>query len=237
MGHILICVMIIFYKNYQRTNRTLLSIQSVRYLFPNADIRCLFLYNESADEYIYEHSNEIELLKKLKVKLYFDKKKWNFENKSASSSAINGYYFTEGINKIQKITKESEKVLILDEDSFFTTGKTIQFLLDNEFDLAWAEWGCGPNPITYDERPKKEINGSILAINSKKLNHLFPIIEKKEYIEFILGFELYQKCLDLEYKIVEIATRYNFNYCGDGIFTNDINEIKKELQKANIPYE
>lgn len=229
--------MIIFYKNYKRTERTLLSIQSVRYLFPTIDIRCLFLYEESADEYIYECVKEIELLKKLKVKLYFDKKKWNFENSSASNSSHNGYYFTEGINKIQSLTKESEKVLILDEDSFFTTGKTIQFLLDNKFDLAWAHWGCSPTPITYDKRPKSEINGSILGINSKKLNNIFPIIEKNEYIEFILGFELYEKCLELKYEIIEIPTRHNWNYFGDGTFTNDVNEIKNELKKANIPYE
>lgn len=237
-GTILISVMIVFYKNYKRTDRTLLSIQSVRHLFPDIDIRCLFLYDESADEYIYEFEKEIELLKKLKVKLFFDKKKWNFSDRKAAGSSLNGYYFTEGINKIQSITKDCEKVLILDEDSFFTNGLTIEFLLKNNFDLACCYWMAPPNMVSYTERPMLEMNGSILAINSKKLNPIFPIVEKEEYIEILLGHELFGKVRSMEDSIVlEIPTRYYDNYFGDGVHTNDIEVIKSELQKANIPYE
>jgi hypothetical protein len=230
--------MVVFFKNYKRTDRLLLSIQSVRHLYPNIDIRCLFLYDKSADEYIYDFDKEINLLKKLNVKLFFDKKKWNFENKSGAGSSLNGYYFTEGINKIQALTNDCEKVLILDEDSFFTSGLTIEFLLKNDFDLACCNWPAPPNMISYSQRPVFEMNGSILAINSKKINHFFPIIEKEEYIEILLGHELFSKVRDMENSVVlEIPTRKYNNYFDDGCHTNDIEVIKNELKKANIPYE
>jgi hypothetical protein len=228
--------MIIFFKNYKRTDRTLLSIQSVRFLFPDIDIRCLNLYDNSADEYLYECERQMEIFKQCNVKLYFDKKKWNFGSESAIGSANNGYYFTEGINKIQALTKNEKKVLIIDEDTFFTTGETIKFLLNNDFDLACSYWQA-PEPIIYKCRPKFEVNGSIICINSKKLNGLFPIIEQAEYIETLLGYELYDKCIDLEFKVIEIATRHGQNFFGDGCWTNDIEKIKEELTKANIPYE
>ena len=224
--------MIVFFKNYKRTDRIYLSIQSVRHLFPTMDIRCLFLYDETINEYI----NDIPKFQKLGVQIYFDKKKYNFGNASAIGSALNGYYFTEGINKIQALTRDCDKVLILDEDSFFTTGETIKFLLNNDFDLACSHWGA-PDPIIYKCRPKFEVNGSIICINSKKLNGLFPIIEQGEYIETLLGHELYDKCIDLEFKIIEIATRHGHNFFGDGCWTNDIEVIKAELTKANITYE
>lgn len=220
----------IFFKNYKRTDRTLLSIQSVRFLFPNIKICCLNLYDTSADEYDLDIPN----FNKWNVDLYFDKKKWNFG--PGTYSSYNGYYFTEGINKIQALTKNDEKVLIIDEDTFFTTGETIKFLLNNDFDLACSHWGS-PEPVIYARRPKFELNGSIICINSKKLNELFPIIEQAEYIEILLGHELYEKCIDLEFKVIEIATRHGQNFFGDGCWANDIEKIKEELTKANIPYE
>jgi hypothetical protein len=231
--------MIVFFKNYKRTDRVLLSIQSIRFLFPDIDIRCLNLYDISADEYLYECHNELSLLKKLNVRLYYDKKKWNFGDSSATGSNFNGYYFTEGINKIQAIAKDFEKVLMLDEDSFFTTGDTINFLLNNPFDLACCYWPAPPEPpLTYTERPQFEMNASILAINPKATNQFFPIIEKQEFVEVLLGHELFHKIRSMEGSIVlEIPTRRYDDYCGDGLHTNDIEIIKEELTKANIPYE
>ena len=230
--------MIIFYKNYRRTERTLLSIKSVRHLFPNIQIKCLLLYNYSSTEY----EDVLLDFRKLGVEIFFDKKTNNFDDgpqNVATPAGLMGFYFTEGINKIQNIMKEYDgKVLILDEDNFFTTGKTIDFLQNNDFDLAYAEWGA-PHPIStrYVYSHKIGINGSIIAINPKKLNCIFPIIEMEEFIENILGYELYDKCVKLNFNILEIATRKYSNYCGDGVFTNDINVIKEELKKANIPYE
>jgi hypothetical protein len=228
--------MIVFFKNYKRTDRTLLSIQSVRYLFPNVDIRCLNLYDNSADEYLYDYEKQIEIFQQCSVKLYFDKKKWNFGSESAYGSANNGYYFTEAINKVQALTKDiDDTILFLDEDNFFTTGQTLQFLLDNPHDLAWCYWGP-PDPLVYPNRHKVGINGSFLSFNSKKLNHMFPIVEMHEYIENILGYEFYDKCESEGHQILQIPTRMHYNYFGDGVCTNDINIIMDELNKANIPY-
>lgn len=217
--------MIIFFKNFKRTERTLLSIQSVRHLFPNIEIYCLNLFLESEDEYA-EH---LELFKEFNVKLFFDKKKYNFES-SGAGSINNGFYFTEGINKMYNLTKDKEKVLMLDEDSFFTTGETIKFLLNNDFDFAYGTWPS-PMPNNFEQ-----INGSIVGINCLKLANLFPIPEKEEYIENLLGAELHNKCIESGLNTLLIPTRLYINYGGDGTHTNNIDEIKLELSKANIPF-
>ena len=107
--------MIIFYKNYRRTERTLLSIKSVRHLFPNIQIKCLLLYNYSSTEY----EDVLLDFRKLGVEIFFDKKTNNFDDgpqNVATPAGLMGFYFTEGINKIQNIMKEYDgKVLILDE--------------------------------------------------------------------------------------------------------------------------
>jgi|688.fasta_scaffold821187_2 hypothetical protein len=227
--------MIVFFKNYKRTDRTYLSIQSVRHLFPDIDIRCLFLYDTDAREY----ADVASKFKDFGVQIYYDKKKWNLDSDSAAGSANNGYYFTEAINKIQFITSDiDDKILIIDEDTFFTSGETIRFLLDTEFDLACCYW---PSPVTakpyiYEKHNINGINGSILCINPKKLNNLFPIREEKEYIENILAYELVDKCLDLEYKVVEIPTRFYYNYYNDGVHTNSLEDIIIFMYKAGIPY-
>jgi hypothetical protein len=224
--------MIVFYKNYKRSDRTFLSIQSVKHLFPNIDVRCLFLYNETSDEYF----DDIVKFESIGVKCYTDLKKYNFGSPSGAGSPLNGFYFAEGINKIQQITKDfNGKVLILDEDSFFTTGETIKFLLDNEFDLAWCNWP-GPNPIKYQKR-HYGLNASTIAINPKKLNNIFPIPEIEEYIENTLGYELHDKCEEHGYNIIRIPSRQYVDYCGDGIHTNDVNEIMSHLKIAKIPFE
>jgi hypothetical protein len=227
--------MIVFFKNYQRSERTYLSIQSVRHLFPDMDIRCLFLYKDSPREY----ADVIDKFKKLGVTCYYDKKRWNFDAASADGSANNGYYFTEAINKIQFLTSDiDDKVLIVDEDTFFTSGETIKSLLNAEFDLACAYW---PSPIThpsyiYEKHNVNGINGSILCINPKKLNGLFPIREEKEFIENILAYELVDKSIDLGYKVIEIPTRFYYNYYNDGVHTNAIEDIVIFMHKAGIPY-
>ena len=229
--------MIVFYKNYDydsyqiRSDRTYLSIQSVRYLFPNIDIRCLFLYNESPNEY----DDKISKFKDLGVTIYFSKKTHRIGDGSGRGSEYNGLYFTEGINKIQNICKDiDDKVLILDEDSYFTTGETIRFLQNNKFDFAYAEWPS-PYPVIYKEKAKVGINGSILCINPKKLNSFFPIIEQAEYVETLLGHEIYEKCLELNYKVIEIETKIYPNF-KDGIWTNESSVIEKELKENNIPF-
>jgi len=225
--------MTIFYKNYKRDDRTLLSIKSVKYLFPKLKIYCLILFDESPSEY----DNFISQLDILKVYYFHRKKAYNVGSLSATGSSYNGYYFTEGINKIynfcieQKIT---DKVLSVDEDHFFTTGTTIQFLLDNNFDLAVGSW---PAPSGIKNRPPYECNASIVGFNPFNLTEVFPLPEKKEYVEILWGWELVEASKKLNKKVITIPTRDYINYHGDGIHTNNIKEIKDELTKHNIPYE
>lgn len=223
--------MIVFYKNYKRTDRTILSIQSVRHLFPEIEIRCLLLHDEDPKEYFYYMS----LFKEFNVKTYNDKKKYNF-GASGVGSAYNGYYFTEGINKIYDIVKDEEqKVFILDEDEFFTTGETIRFLLNTEFDLAYSHW-LAPSPIHYARKASVDMNGAFLAIRPSVLKKYFPLLETKEYIEILLGHELHDKCKNDRLNVVNIPTRYNWEYYGDGFHGNDVELIKEHLTKANIPF-
>lgn len=217
--------MIIFFKNFRRTDRVLLSIQSVRHLFPTIEIYCLNLFLVDKNEY----ASYVNLFNEFNVKVFYDSKKYNFAS-SAVGSKDNGFYFTEGINKMYQLVSDKEKVLMLDEDSFFTTGTTIKFLLENNFDLAYGTW---PSP---DKKCDVEINGSIIAFNCKTTKPIFPIREAFEYIETILGIEAYNKCLSLGLKTLLIPTRQYLDYGNDGTHTNDIGIIIQELIKANIPF-
>jgi hypothetical protein len=218
--------MLIFYKNFNRLDRTFLSIQSVRYLFPDIEIHCLLQYENDKSEYNKDHIYKLE---ELNVKLHFDKKKYNFGNNGAGS-LNNGYYFTEMLNKLYSLSSDYEKVLMMDEDNFFTSGETIRFLINNEFDLAYGSWPAPGNDIN------NSINGSILCVNCKKLKDLFPLPERKEYIEILLTRELLNKCKALNLKTLLIPTRLYTDYGGDGLFTNDVNIMKKELNNKNIKY-
>jgi len=223
--------MIIFFKNYKRTNRVLLSIRSVRHFFPYVDIRCLFLFDERKEEY---DDSIIDSFKSYNVKLYFDKKTYNFGINS-EGLPYNGLYFTEGLNKIQKIVNDLEdKVLFLDEDNFFTTGETINFLINNEFDLACCNWPSPPRLITYSYKPSYQVNASIICLKPKILQYIFPIPEKIEWVEDLWGHEIHDRVLKDGHKIIYIPTRNYTNYHGDGVFTNDINVIRTELMKAGI---
>jgi hypothetical protein len=217
--------MIIFYKNYRRLERTYLSIQSVRYLFPNIEIHCLIQYKNEINEINEKH---IKLLQDLNIVLHFEKKLYDF-GANGCGSTVNGYYFTEYINKIQKLSNNYEKVLILDEDNFFTTGETIHFLLNNEYDFAYGTW-------IEPDGTKDSVNASIICINSKKLAELFPLPEQNEYIEPLLRRELLDKCVKLRYSTLTIPTRNYDNYGNDGLFTNDVEVIKHELKLKNIVY-
>jgi hypothetical protein len=225
--------MVVFYKNYKRTERVLLSIQSVKYLFPDIKVYCLLLFDKDKREY----DSYVETFNKLGVSLFFDKKKYNFGNLSAQGSVNNGFYFTEGINKIQKICVDidiNQNVLILDEDHFFTTGKTINFLLNETFDLAIGTWPA-PDPVIYKKRPVIEPNASIVCMNPVSLNEIFPITPMHEYVEILFGFELVEKSMNLGKIVKKIPTRDYTNFHDDGIHTNNIEEIKTQLTLANIP--
>jgi hypothetical protein len=117
--------------------------------------------------------------------------------------------------------KGKEKVIALDEDVYFTTGETLKFFENAEFDLAWANWWVG-------------VNAGIIGINFKTMEPVFPLTEKLEYIEAILKEELLGRAMKMGLNIVKIPTRDEQNYFGDGSYTNDTDKIKSDLVHAGI---
>ena len=207
--------MIIAYKNYKRTERVELCIKSVRHFMPNIDIHLMCLFDETPEEY----SKEIEHLKQLKVKINFEKNK--HKKGPGCNSKSNGFYYTEYLNYFSKLYNNETKVLAMDEDMYFTSGETLKWIKENDFDLACGDWWMGPN-------------AAILGINFKNLNHLFPLSEKEEYVEKILQQELVNKAIETNACVKKIPTRSFFNYFNDGAYTNSTEEIKNHLISCNI---
>jgi len=211
--------MIVAYKNYKRTERALLSIASVKHFMPHADIHCLFLFDESPEEM----APEVELVKDAGASVHFAKNKHRLG--PAAFSKNNGFYFSEYLNYFSAIFKGESKVLAMDEDNYFTTGETLRWIDQSNFDLAWAKWDC-PDGLG--------VNASIVGLNFQTLSSLFPLSERLEYIEMLLKRELYDRALLMGATIKEIPTRNCKNYFGDGSWTNNISVMKKNLLDAKI---
>jgi hypothetical protein len=90
--------------------------------------------------------------------------------------------------------------------------------------------------LTYVTKPTQEVNGAFIAIVPTRVSKYFPLPEKYEYIENLLGHELHDKCVSDGLSVVNILTRHYDNYFGDGVHTNDIGVIKSELNKHGIGY-
>ena len=140
---------------------------------------------------------------------------------SGYGNHANGKYFSEGYNLIyDKFKDTDEVVLMLSEDHFFTTGKVLQELLNNEYDVAFAN-GYAPG----------EANGSILAIRPNKVSDMFPLPETRDTVEQLLLHHIIKKLNGRGY---QIQNRKWLDYCGDGIYTNSSKEMIDELKKAQI---
>jgi hypothetical protein len=207
--------MIVAYKNYKRTERALLCITSVRHFLPDVEIHCINLIDEVSSEYD-AYRPEFD---RLGVKVHFAKNKHKCG--PGICSPCNGYYYTEYLNYFNIIFKDKEKVVAMDEDVYFTTGETLRFLRDTNYDFAWATWWVG-------------VNAGILGINFKKMAPLFPLSEKKVYIEIILREELLDRATQMGMSIVKIPTRHEANYFGDGTYTNDTEVIRSDLRRVGI---
>lgn len=211
----------IFYKDYKRTDRTILSIQTVRRLFPWIRICLLLQYKESVDEI---EKSTLKLLYKMGVRLFLDKKKYDFGS-SGANTTYNGYYFTEMINKIQKLSvdMELERVFILDEDNFFTSGETIRFLQRHDFNLAYGTW-IAPNKTI-------SINASCIALNIPNTKDIFPLPEKEELIEYLLETHLLNVIREWDSpNIIQIPTRNYTDYGNDGAFVNSKEEMLQYIK-------
>ena len=207
--------MIFCIKNFYKNKNCSLVAKSIKH-FCNHKI---YLFN------IYFNDINHENLDKTLFEEIIDKKgKYNFE--SGSGSKVNGFYFTEGINLIVDYFKHlNDKVVILDEDHYFSNGNTIKELETNNYDLAWAHW---PSPSNHPE----DVAGNIISLNPKNTTHLFPLPEKMEYIETILREELLYKMENK--KTYKIKNRNYVDYFNDGHFTNSAKEIEDSMIRVGI---
>lgn len=208
----------------------LLSIASVRHLFPDIEIRILQQYVRHDAEYDGMNGE----LERLGVeKIYHTRKRHDPNGRPKGSwSNRNGLYFTEGLNGMMERAGDVEdKLVMLDEDHFFTTGETLRFLDGADFDLATGQW---PAPPSAKNRPSREVNGSIIAVDTRSMGEFFPLPERAEYIEILLGRELHDRAVGKKLKVIDIPTRNYTNFGGDGFHSNDTDEIRRGLQKAGI---
>jgi hypothetical protein len=210
--------MIFCIKNYHKNINSSLTAKSIKYFGKHHKV---FLLNIFKDEPNLENIDY----------KYFDKI-FNFKAKydfgPGEGSPANGFYFTEGINHAYQCFKDTEeKIVVLDEDHFFTTGIQIKDLEENEYDLAWAYWMAPPPESETD------VSGAIISFRPKKVKSLFPLPERMQFIEHLLKQEFLEKLPSslISYKM---KFRNHGNYYGDGMFTNDWRVIEKELAKVGI---
>ncbi len=210
--------MIFCIKNYHKNINSFLTAKSIKYFDNNHKIYLLNIYKDSPN------LNDIDT--SIFENIFNFKAKYDFG--TGDGSPANGYYFSEGINHAQRCFKDTEeKIVVIDEDHFFTTGKQIKDLEDNEYDLAWAYW-MAPPPSS-----DRDVSGAIISFRPKKVDFLFPLPERMQYIEHLLRQEFLDK-LPNHLKSYKMKFRNHGDYHGDGKFTNDYKIIEQELAKAGI---
>jgi hypothetical protein len=221
--------MIIAFRNFFRNKMVNLSATSIRHFIPNAKIYCFSLYKNNPNEYdsqepLHPYITEF----KFKTKYVGSNKIQDHEDTTKTNGYANpdnAKYFSEGFNLIHdKLKNYDEKVLILAEDHFFTTGKVLKELVGNPWHVAYANGYAGNH----------QANGSILGINPAKVKHIFPL--KENYngtVENSIGEQLLKKIKKVD-NLYRIKNRNWIDYCGDGIYTNSSKDMEEELKKANI---
>ena len=219
-------------KNFKRTKDCILTIKSIRH-FCNNEINVLHLFKESIDE--YKISSELSLneeIMNMGVVQYFAKTKYvSSIGPGHLPGPANGLYYSEALNYCFAIfSQQNKKVILLDENHFFTSGETIKFLLNNDFDFAYGSWG---DPRYDDGGANLMPNCSLLGINFFNLKHLFPIEERFMFCEPLIDHEIITKITNKS-RIFKIPTRVAHNYCGDGFYTNDYDQMYAALQKSGI---
>jgi hypothetical protein len=217
-------------KNFRRNRMVNLTAISVKHFLPNAQIHCFTLYKESMDEYadqdpilpwIHHHTGQTQFVCGKTVYDHVDERQTN-----GYAHPENGVFFTEGYNIMHEHFKQQdEPLLMLAEDHFFQTGATLRELLENDWDVAYAD-GDSPDAT--------KANGSILAIRPARVAHLFPMPCHfgLPAIEWVIGGHLLRHIP--ENRLHRLSTRKWINYCGDGIYTNSSEVMEQELRKAGI---
>lgn len=211
--------MIVCIKNYHKNINSSLTARSVKHFLPDSKVYLINVYEDLNRDGL--DSSVFDGIIDFKAK--YSGKIWG----PGEGSPSNGLYFTEGINHAFNLFSDSEdKVVILDEDHFFTSGQTLRELKETEYDFAWAYW-FAPDPHPLD------MSASILSFRPKKVSHLFPLPERVQFIETLLRTELHEKLIG-NCIIHKISTRDHGDYHGDGKFTNSHQVIEDELRKAGI---
>ena len=217
-------------KNFQRNRMVNLTATSVKHFLPNASIYCLTLYKESMDEYASQEpllpfiTEFTEKTKFVSGKDIHDSN--NPHEVSGFGHPNNGAFFAEGYNMIfEKFRGSDQKVLMLAEDHFFTSGQTLREVVDVDWDLAygpWAEWqGC------------YSVNGSILGVVPSKVGHCFPVGEMENVTVEWLFYNMLIRQVDKD-RVHAFSTRREDNYFGDGMYTNSSEVIEEKMREAGI---
>ena len=228
----------VVFKNFYRNKMVNLSALSVKHFLPNAEIYCYTLYKESMAEYA-EQEPLLHFITEFTAPTKFVSGKQVHDHVDASQTSgyanpQNGAFFTEGFNLIvEKFKGLEEPLLMLAEDHFFTTGRTLQELIDHDWDVAFAEWDA--SPPDYSNRA----NGSILGIVPARVEHLFPVPET-----FTVAIEWLIPGYILKYipsdRLYRVTTRHGSDYRegpqygGDGCYTNSSEVIREEMIRAGI---
>lgn len=231
--------MIIYIRNYFRNKTLNLTVKSIRHFMPDVEINCICFYDNFISE--YDNFEKITGVNNILYKktLYPNTTKLptessNCEATSGSLGSRNRVIFTEGYNVIfEEIREIDDKVLLLTEDHFFTTGITLNELTNKTFTLAYAPFG--------KERAPYWPNASIICIMPKKIQHLFPlsylhIKDKNDNWSHAIEGHLKKSLIDhiSSEKLHIISTRNHHDYKGDGLLTNNYVNIKKSLKEHNI---
>lgn len=202
-----------------------LTALTVRHFVPSAKFYCISFYKKNIDEYKGQEPLHSFIENTFiptafvnpedKPHDHIDSKKTSgFENKD------NAKYFTEGYNAaFEKFKDLDEKVLLLAEDHFFTTGQTLREITQSDFDVAYAPWDH-----------EDDANGAVICFNFKKLNHLFPLPISHQSVEAHIRDHVIHKASN-PYKL---TSRKHANYFGDGIYTNSSEEMIRHITAAGI---
>lgn len=225
--------MIVAFRNFFRNHMVNLTARSVRHFWPDARMVCFSFYKHDPAEYdAMEPLLDFIEDERVQTKYVNTTGKPQDHEDSTQTAGYgntdNVLWITESFNVIHDWFRAvDDKVLMLFEDHFFTTGKTLRELEENDFDLAYAEWDK-PRVCWY------EANASIVCMRPARYTSLFPLEERKtgELIETILG--RYLVLNTIQSRLHRISTRSGINYGGDGIYTNSSADMRWEMMQAGL---
>lgn len=204
--------MIIVMHNYKRDEECLLTARSIKRLFPEINIE------------IISYSPATSVLTNTNIFSRMIETKTKYEDLGAMScNKKNGLVFIEAINDVVRFYGQvDDKILILDEHSYILGPHFINEINNNNFDLGWYSWVV--------PKEGRGMAADKLVVNPVKLKHLFPLIEREEFVEKLLREQLVDKAINkYEFKTLNYAFR------ADGSrHTNKIKEMREDLSKVGV---